>query len=131
MNERNKINNCKHERDHWRRVRETALAMTLTGGIISNLCMISTKYLQGIQTNKEEDIQRCFPEKIGRVCLTLMSVQCIGISVLKSSRVQSFCPNFRQLATGLVAKFLKTRQLATELVATSCNQSFKRPVQDC
>ena len=52
-------------------------------------------------------------------------------SVLKSSPVQSFCPNFRQLATGLVAKFLKTRQLATELVATSCNQSFKRPVQDC
>ena len=37
-------------------------------------------------------------------------------SVLKSSPVQSFCPNFRQLATGLVAKFLKTRQLATELV---------------
>ena len=34
-------------------------------------------------------------------------------SVLKSSPVQSFCPNFRQLATGLVAKFLKTRQLAT------------------
>ena len=39
-------------------------------------------------------------------------------SVLKFSPVQSFCPNFRQLATGLVAKFLKTRQLATELVAT-------------
>ena len=38
-------------------------------------------------------------------------------SVLKSSPVQSFCSNFRQLATGLVA--------------TSCNQSFKRPVQDC
>ena len=55
----------------------------------------------------------------------------VAISVLKSSPVQSFCPNFRQLETGLVAKFLKTRQLATELVATSCNQSFKRPVQDC
>ena len=55
----------------------------------------------------------------------------IKSSVLKSSPVQSFCPNFRQLATGLVAKFLKTGQLATELVATGCNQSFKKPVQDC
>ena len=52
-------------------------------------------------------------------------------SVLKSSPVQSFCPNLRQLATGLVVKFLKTRQLATELVTTSCNQSFKRPAQNC
>ena len=61
----------------------------------------------------------------------IMTRSPIAVSVLKSSPVQSFCLNFRQLATGLVAKFLKTRQLATELVATSCNQSFKRPVQDC
>ena len=40
-----------------------------------------------------------------------------GSSVLKSSPVQSFCSNLRQLAT--------------ELVATGCNQSFKRPVQNC
>ena len=43
--------------------------------------------------------------------MSIIDFLCIN-SVLKSSPVQSFCPNFRQLST--------------ELVATGCNQSFKR-----
>ena len=55
-------------------------------------------------------------------CASIMSLFPLAdITHTQCFKVQSFCPNFWQLATGLVAKFLKTKQLATELVATSCN----------
>ena len=81
--------------------------------VVSQPCCIVVFCVQPRLPRLQVKHRLSWPSSTYGVTLTLW---CQMSSVLMSSPVQSFCPNFRQLATGLVAKFLKTKQLATELV---------------